>query len=37
MIWGIACQNAAYLAADLRLDVRFRVTTGARSAICEIA
>ena len=35
-IWGIACQNSAYLAAICDLELRFRATTG-RGAIWEIA
>ena len=36
-IWGIACQNAAYLAAICDSELRFRATTGGRAAIWEIA
>ena len=35
-IWEIACQNAAYLVAICDLELRFRATTGGRSAIWEI-
>ena len=37
MIWEIACQNAAYLAAICDLELRFGATTGGRVAIWEIA
>ena len=37
MALGIACQNAAYLAAICDLELRFRATTGGRVAIREIA
>ena len=36
-IWGIGCQNAAYLAAICDLKLRFRATTRGRGAIWEIA
>ena len=36
-IWGIACQNAAYLAAIRDLKLRFGATTGGRGANWEIA
>ena len=38
MIGGIACQNAAYLAAICDfLELRFRTVTGGKVAIWEIA
>ena len=37
MIWEIACQNAAYLAAICDLKLRFSAATGGRGVIWEIA
>ena len=36
-VWGIACQNAAYLAAMCDLELRLRVTAEGRVAIWENA